>query len=278
MIKVLLVEDDPDMLDLTSYVLRRERFVVAEAGDGAQALRRWKADRPDIVVLDLGLPSLDGFEVLRRIREEGDTPILVVTGRKDAQDILRAFNLGSDDFVPKPFEFCELTARIRAIMRRAGATAQQDAEPRIQLDGLTLDPQTHEVIWRDTCVSLTPTEFRILYLLATNPGRVVPSSRIYTYVWGSQGADANALRSHVSHLRRKLEVCGEEPGTILSVPAVGYIFKRSSQKPPGQGQSRDLQQPPPPKSAPTTGDATVHSVASALAAVRLASPIAAEPA
>ena len=227
MIKILLVEDDPDMLDLTAYVLRRERFVVAEAADGAQALRRWKADRPDIVVLDLGLPSLDGFEVLRRLREDGDTPVLVVTGRRDAQDILRAFNLGTDDFIPKPYEFRELIARIRAILRRSKLTPAQDAEPRLQLDGLILDPQTYEVTWQDACVRLTPTEFRILYLLATNPGRVVPASRMYTYVWGSQGGDANALRSHISHLRRKLEACGDSPGSIASVPAVGYIFKRT---------------------------------------------------
>jgi len=108
MIKILLVEDDPDILDLTAYVLRRERFVVVEASDGQQALRRWKADRPDLVIMDLGLPSLDGFELLRRIRDEEQTPILVITGRKDAQDILRAFNLGTDDFVPKPFEFREI--------------------------------------------------------------------------------------------------------------------------------------------------------------------------
>src|SRR5437588_6951980 len=118
-IKLLLVEDDPDMLDLTAYVLRRERFVVAEASDGAQALRRWRADRPDLVILDLGLPTLDGFEVLRQIRGAGEPPILVLTGRRDAQHILRDFNLGPDDFMPKPFEFRELVARVRAVLRRA---------------------------------------------------------------------------------------------------------------------------------------------------------------
>src|SRR6266852_2268337 len=99
MIRILLVEDDPDMLDLTSYVLRRDRFVVIEASDGAAALRRWKIDRPDIVVLDIGLPSVDGFEVLRRIRREGETPVLMLTARNDGQDILRTFNLGADDFM-----------------------------------------------------------------------------------------------------------------------------------------------------------------------------------
>jgi len=236
MIKLLLVEDDPDMLDLTAYVLRRERFVVAEASDGAQALRRWRADRPDLVILDLGLPTLDGFEVLRQIRGDCETPILVLTGRRDAQNILRAFNLGSDDFMPKPFEFRELIARVRAILRRSKAVAEEPGEPRLQIDGLTLDPQTYEVGWRDANVRLTPTEFRILYLLATNSGKVVPASRMYTYVWGSAGGDANALRSHISHLRRKLvvDVGGDIPGTISSVPAVGYVFRRATPKPPSE--------------------------------------------
>ncbi|TME76583.1 MAG: response regulator transcription factor [Chloroflexi bacterium] len=224
-IKILLVEDDPDILDLTSYVLRRERFVVTEATDGAQALRRWKTDRPDLVIMDLGLPGLDGFEVLRRIREEDQTPILIITGRKDAHDILRAFNLGTDDFVPKPFEFRELIARVRAILRRTQAAHAETVEPSVQLDGLTLDPVPYEVTWRNESVRLTPTEFRILYLLVTNAGHVVPASRLYTYVWGSDGADANALRSHISHLRRKLEIGGSSPGTISSIPAVGYIFR-----------------------------------------------------
>jgi DNA-binding response OmpR family regulator len=257
-IKLLLVEDDPDMLDLTAYVLRRERFVVAEASDGAQAIRRWKADQPDLVILDLGLPSLDGFEVLRRIREDGTTPVLIVTGRRDAQDILRAFNLGTDDFVPKPFEFRELVARIRAILRRVKAVTQEASEPTLRLDGLTLDPQTYEVSWLDKDVRLTPTEFRILYLLATNAGRVVPASRLYTYVWGSQGADANALRSHISHLRRKFESEGGAPGQIVSVPAVGYIFKR-----PVAAAARPATPAPQPAiaSAPVTNVAAAHAAA-----------------
>src|SRR5438105_1641469 len=131
-IKLLLVEDDPDMLDLTAYVLHRERCVVAEASDGAQALRRWRADRPDLVILDLGLPTLDGFEVLRQIRGDGETPILVLTGRRDAQDILRAFNLGTDDFMPKPFEFRELVARVRAVLRRAKLAVEEQGRPRRQ--------------------------------------------------------------------------------------------------------------------------------------------------
>jgi DNA-binding response OmpR family regulator len=237
-IKILLVEDDPEMLDLTAYVLRRERFVVMEASDGAMALRRWKADRPDLVVLDLGLPNVDGFEVLRRMREEDEAmPVLVLTARKDAKDILRCFNLGSDDFLPKPFEFRELTARMRAILRRARVTSQSESEPKLEIDGLRLDPEAYEVTWRERWIRLTPTEFRILYLLATNAGHVVPASRLYTYVWGSEGGDANALRSHISHVRRKLqEIGGEAPGRITSVPGVGYALRQDSpqQKPKAQ--------------------------------------------
>ena len=225
MIKILLVEDEPDMLDLTAYVLRRERFVVVEAADGAQALRRWKVDRPDVVVLDLGLPGIEGFEVLRQIRAESETPVLILTARKDVRDVLRAFNLGTDDFIAKPFEFRVLIAHIRAILRRAKLVEQEVREPRVEANGLSLDPETYEVTWRDQYCRLTPTEFRILYLLATNSGRVVSSNRLYTYVWGSDGGDANALRSHISHLRHKLEIGGAAPGEIASVPAVGYVFR-----------------------------------------------------
>ena len=225
MIKILVVEDDPDLLDLTAYVLRRERFVVIEAKDGAEALRRWESDRPDLVVLDLSLPGLDGFDVLRRIREQDNTPVLVLTGRTTTLDRLRTFNLGSDDFLPKPFEFRELSARIRAILRRAKGASYDESEPPVQLDGLRLAPETIEVTWQNASVRLTPTEFRILYMLVTSAGHVVPASRLYMYVWGSGGADANALRSHISHIRRKLSRAGSAPGTITSVPAVGYIFR-----------------------------------------------------
>jgi two-component system OmpR family response regulator len=177
-------------------------------------------------VLDLGLPGMDGFEVLRRIRSEDQTPVLILTGRRDSHDMLRTFNLGTDDFLAKPFEFRELVARIRALLRRAKATPAETSEPSVQVDGLKLDPETYEVTWKTSCIRLTPTEFRIVYLLVTNAGHVVPASRLYTYVWGSEGADANALRSHMSHVRRKLESHGDVPGEISSVPTVGYIFRR----------------------------------------------------
>lgn len=225
MIKILVVDDDPDLLDLTVYVLRRERFVAIEAKDGAEALRRWEAERPDLVLLDLGLPGMDGFDVLRRIRERDTTPILVLTGRTETHDTLRTFGLGADDFLMKPFEFRELVARIRAVLRRVQGAAYDETEPPVQIDGLRLAPETAEISWENSSVRLTPTEFRIVYMLVTNAGHVVPSSRLYNYVWGGGGADANALRSHISHIRRKLDRGGGLPGSITAVPAVGYIFR-----------------------------------------------------
>jgi DNA-binding response OmpR family regulator len=227
-IKILVVEDDADLRDLTAYMLRRERFAVIEAGDGAEALRRWKAERPDLVVLDLGLPGIDGLNVLQVIRARDNTPILVLTGRTGTEDRLRSFNLGSDDFLAKPFEFRELTARIRAILRRTKGSSYDETEVPVQRDGLRLVPETSEVQWRDACVRLTPTEFRILHVLVTNAGHVVSAHRLYTYVWGGDGADANALRTHISHIRRKLTFGSDPPAKITSVPAVGYIFGSSA--------------------------------------------------
>jgi DNA-binding response OmpR family regulator len=206
-----------------------------------------------IVIVDLGLPQVDGFEVVRRIRAEDQTPILVITGRNDVHEILRCFDLGSDDFVPKPFEHRELVARVRAILRRVQTAKAEEREPTVKLDGLTLDPEACEVTWRKESVRLTPTEFRILYLLATNTGRVVPASQLYTYVWGSDGADANALRSHMSHLRRKLEAGGEAPGTISAIPAVGYVFRRSAQ--PGVAQPDALNAATPGSSTQSSSEA-----------------------
>jgi DNA-binding response OmpR family regulator len=225
--KVLLVEDDLDQLDITAYMLRRERFAVIEASDGTQALRRFKGERPDLVVVNLALPPPDGFEVLRRIREEDHTPVLVVTGRSDQQDIFRCFELGADDFITKPYVFRELKLRIRAILRRANGSVREEAEPRLQLGDFHLDPEAHEVQRGTTLIRLTPTEFRIFYTLAKTAGHVVPANRLLAYAWPGESAAANSLRSHICHLRKKLGLDGGARGSIESVPAVGYVFRPS---------------------------------------------------
>jgi DNA-binding response OmpR family regulator len=224
--KVLLVEDDPDQLDITAYMLRREHFAVVEASDGAQALRRFKIERPDLVVVNLALPPSEGVEVLRQIRAEDHTPVLVVTGRNDQQDLFRCFELGADDFITKPYVFRELTVRIRAILRRAGGSLREGTEARLEQGDLSLDPETHQVVRGSLVQRLTPTEFRIFYALVKNAEHVVPVNRLFTYVWGNEGGAANSLRSHICHLRKKLRLDGSR-GSIASVPGVGYVFRGS---------------------------------------------------
>lgn len=226
--KILIVDDDPDLLDLTAYSLRRERFAVIEASDGTQALHRWKIDRPDLVVLDLGLPHHDGFEVLQRIREKDATPILVLSGRSEEQDIVRAFTIGADDYVLKPFTARQLAMRIRAILRRTGIEPLEQASPMLEIADLVIDSEIREVTWGGKRVRLTPIEFRIFHLLAMHLDRVVTSSRAFAYVWGYDGGDPNTLRTHISHLRTKLDLASHPGSAIIGVPGVGYRFRMSA--------------------------------------------------
>jgi len=226
--KLLLVEDDRDQLDVTAYMLRRERFTVVEASDGGQALRRFRTERPDLVVVNLAMPPPDGFEVLRQIRAEDRTPVLVVAARDDPPDIYRCFELGADDFITKPYAFRELALRVRAILRRSNIVVHEEIEARLEHGGLSLDPETHEVARGSLVVRLTPTEFRIFYTLVKSADHIVPAARMFTYVWGNEGGAANSLRSHICHLRKKLGLDGGARGSIASVPAVGYVFRASS--------------------------------------------------
>jgi DNA-binding response OmpR family regulator len=207
-------------------MLRRERFVVVEASDVEQALRRFRIERPDVVVVTLELPPPGGLEVLRRIRAEDRTPVLVVTGRSDREDISRSFELGADDFITKPYVYTELTLRIRALLGRAGGPVREGLEA-LELEDFRLDPETHEVARGSVVVRLTPTEFKIFYTLVKHAGRVVPATRLFAYVWGSESGAANSLRSHICHLRKKVGLDGGVHGSIASVPAVGYVFQTS---------------------------------------------------
>jgi DNA-binding response OmpR family regulator len=220
--KVLLVEDDVDLLDVTTYALRREGFNVLTATDGAQALRVWEADEPSVVVLDVGLPRLNGFEVCRTIRQGSSTPIILLTGLTGSEYVVKGFRLGADDYVTKPFSTQELALRIRALWRRTGHRAETEPARELCLGGLTLDVESHEIRHGDWAVRLTPIEFRLLYMLAMNAGKVVSSARLLDYGWGYQGSDVSVLKAHISHARKKLRQSPEPLGDIISVPHVGY--------------------------------------------------------
>jgi DNA-binding response OmpR family regulator len=226
--KILLVEDDTDMLDVTAYALRREGLNVIVATDGAQALRRWELERPHLVVLDVGLPRMDGFEVCRRIRQSSSTPVILLTGLNSDEHVVRGFRAGADDYVTKPFSPRQLAARIRAIAARSASSAAggylTGPEParELRIGSLVIDSDSHEVRLHDKIVRLTRTEFRLLHLLGMNVGRVVSSTRLVEYGWGYDEEDVSLLKTHISHIRTKLGLSRGGEAHIASVARVGY--------------------------------------------------------
>src|SRR5581483_4713556 len=170
--KILLADDDLDLLDVTGYALERDGFVVVTASNGEQALQRWEEQEPDVVILDVRMPRMSGIEVCRRIRERSETPVIMLSGSGDEDLILRAFELGADDYVTKPFSLRQLSARIQAVWRRGRADLRAP-DQEIRIGDAVLDLDGHEVTRPNESQQLTRLEFRILHLLAVNMGRVV---------------------------------------------------------------------------------------------------------
>jgi DNA-binding response OmpR family regulator len=220
--KVLLVEDDADLLDLLTYALGREGYTVLTAMDGQQALKRWEDNTPDIVLLDANIPKIDGYEVCRRIRHDGATPIIMLTARDEEEDVLHGFRAGADDYVNKPFSAKQLAARIKAVLRRAQADPYRQPVREVKVGEVRLDLQAYSVTSGDRQIQLTPLEFRILYLLGVNEGRVIPYSRLVEYAWGYEGGDSSLLKTHICHIRQKLNLSAGKNGGIRAVPGVGY--------------------------------------------------------
>ncbi len=226
--KVLFVDDDQDLLDVTSYALRRDGYDVIVATDGPSALRKWEKDHPDIVVLDVGLPRLNGFDVCERIRQASSTPVILLTALTDEAHVVRGLRLGADDYVTKPFSPRILCLRIQALLRRHAVTKHQSTPRQLQVGRFMLDTESHEVCHEGRRVLLTPIEFQLFHLLASNAGRVVPSSRLIEYAWGLEGGDSSALKTHISHIRSKLGLGAGGEGGISALPRVGYRMNLNS--------------------------------------------------
>jgi DNA-binding response OmpR family regulator len=220
--RVLLVEDDVDMLDVSIYALRRQGFNVTGVVDGPSALERWHKDQPDLVLLDVNLPRLSGMEVCRTIREQSSTPIIMLSALHDENRIVEAFENGADDFVVKPISYRELAMRIRAVAGRRIDGPVVDASTIARAGDLVVDVSNCEVRKAGQPVSLTRLEARALYFLASNAGRVMPSQRLIEAIWEYEGGDPFALKTHISHIRQKLGTGKGEPGYICSVPRIGY--------------------------------------------------------
>ena len=225
--KVLIADDDADLLDLMAYALRREGYTVLAAINGQQALQRYEAETPDILLLDVTMPKLNGFEVCRRIRREAATPIIMLTARDDEEDVLRGLQLGADDYVVKPFSAKQLIARMKTVLRRCRTDGYREPVSELRVGDLVLDLQSYQVTKDGKLVQLTPLEFRILYMLAMNEGRVIPYSRLVEYAWGYDSGDANLLKTHICHIRKKLGLTTDQPGGVRAVAGVGYKLARA---------------------------------------------------
>ncbi len=223
MLDILVVDDDPALRTALDRALKLEGYRVSFAHDGRQALQLMTGGSQDAVILDLGLPLMDGLEVCRRVRERGDrTPVLMLTARDAVTDRVEGLDAGADDYLVKPFALDELLARLRALLRRTTATP---SEAVLKFGDLVLDLQTMEVHRGGRELQLTRTEFRLLELLMRNPRVVLTRSRIFEEVWGYDfGASSNALEVYVSYLRRKLEAEGEHR-LIHTVRGVGYTLR-----------------------------------------------------
>lgn len=226
--KALVVDDDAVLADLVAFSLRREGFEVIQAHDGASALQRWEAEKPDIVILDVNLPKavppLDGFSVLQRIREKADTPIILLTVRGEEDDIVHGLKMGADDYIVKPFSPRQFNARVQSVLRRSqrGPDSSQ-----LKVGLLALDMERREVrIQEGLPVSLTDLENRLLEYLMLHAGHILTVQDLINAVWGSGGADRDMLRQLIRRLRVKIEPDPSQPVFIETVPMKGYGLQK----------------------------------------------------
>ena len=218
--KALIVDDDRVLADVVAFALRREGFQVIQAYDGAAALERWADENPDLIILDVNLPKMDGFTVCQRIRRESDVPIILLTVRSEDEDVVHGLEIGADDYIPKPFSPRQLVARAHAVLRRA---RQPDSPAPKQVGDLYLEATNREArVGQGNPVSLTPLEGRLLDYLMANAGQVLTFDSIIDHVWGPRGGDRDMLRQLVRRLRSKIEPDPAHPVYISTVPGLGY--------------------------------------------------------
>jgi DNA-binding response OmpR family regulator len=229
---ILVVDDEPRIRDLVRLNLELEHYTVLEASNGYEALEEIREHLPDLVILDVMMPDMDGFETLRAIREVSTVPVIMLTVRQSDQDKIHGLDLGADDYMAKPFNPRELSSRVRALLRRTymAAPARKTV---IEVDpDLKIDFAKHEVIVRGEKVALRPTEYRLLYHLVNNAGRLLTHETLLSKVWGREYRDeAHYLRLYITYLRQKLEKDPAHPKYILTERGLGYRFKELEDAP-----------------------------------------------
>ena len=236
--RVLVVDDEPHLVRAVRMYLELQGYRVFGAHSGEEALEAIREKLPDLVVLDVMLPGIDGYETLQELRRLSDIPVIMLTVRGDEDQKVRGLSLGADDYVTKPFSQRELLARVQAVLRRAEQPPLV-AKSRIDVDeNLTLDFDRGEVFVKGQPVRLTATEYRLLYHLASNPGRLMPLESLLTKVWGYEYSEEDHyVRLYVSYLRQKIEPDPSHPKYILTVPGLGYKFVDYRQSQPIQASA-----------------------------------------
>lgn len=223
--KILLVDDDPVLSELVSYILTSEGYEAIVANDGEEGLRKFQASDPDLVVLDVTMPEMDGFEVCRRIRILSSVPVIMLTAQGAEDSIVKGLDMGADDYVTKPFQLKPFMARVRANLRRANAPQPQYGKVTYSDEYLMVDLESHKVTIKGEPVKLTPTEYKLLAVLVKNRGRILEFRSLLEQVWGFEYIDdIDYLRVYIWHLRRKIEPDPKNPTYLHNELSIGYRF------------------------------------------------------
>lgn len=223
MSSILLIDDDTSLTDLLAEYLREQGHTIHTAGDGQKGLRVFFEQKPDLVILDVTMPKMDGWETLKRIREMSRAPVIMLTARDEESNVLRGFSLGADDYVTKPFSFAQLGARVKAVLGRAGEVSPSTEQ--LEAGALKVDFASRRVTRDGELVQLTPTEFKLLTTLMRRPGEVISAEDLVREVWGPQYAnEIGFVRRYVWHLRQKVEIDPENPQYIFNERGFGYRF------------------------------------------------------
>jgi DNA-binding response OmpR family regulator len=224
--KILVIEDDEDIRTVVTTRLRRAGYETTIAADGKDGLRHFYGDRPDLVVLDVAMPIMDGWQVLERLREISDVPVLILTAAAQERDKLRGLRSGADDYITKPFSGEELLARVEVALRRASSSVQEPENTNYSDSQVVIDFPKHEVFVRGGAVEVSPTEFRLLTVLTRNSNQVLSQDQLLDQVWGREYVgSSDVVRLYVGYLRRKIEQDQDEPILIETVRGFGYRYR-----------------------------------------------------
>ena len=220
--KILIVEDEANIRELLRLYLEREGYTVLEAENGVEGIKKWKSDKPDMLLLDVMMPVMDGWEVCREIRAESDVPIIMLTAKGETADRVSGLEMGADDYIVKPLEMPEVIARVRAVFRRI---APDDAPEKLSFDNLVIDKQAYDLVIKGKRVDAPPKEIELLYFLASSPNRVFTRAQLLDEVWGfNYFGDTRTVDVHVKRLREKLEGVSDK-WELKTVWGVGYKFE-----------------------------------------------------